>query len=75
MGGSNPFFRNSQAISLLMWDAIQFTHKEKKSFDFEGSMIEPIERFFRSFGSSPKNYFQIKKSNSLLFKFRELINI
>jgi len=75
MGGSNPLFRNSQAISLLIWNAIQFAHKEKKSFDFEGSMIEPIERFFRSFGSSPKTYFQIKKSNSLLFKFRELINI
>lgn len=73
MGGSNPKFRNSQALSLLMWHAIQFASKQKKSFDFEGSMIEPVERFFRSFGAKPTPYFEISKSNSSLLKIYQFL--
>jgi len=36
-------------------------------FDFEGSMIEPVERFFRSFGAQRVPYFGITK-NRHLFK-------
>ncbi len=71
MGGSNPKYRESQALSLLMWNAIKFSHQEKKSFDFEGSMIEPIEIFFRSFNADPIPYFQIKKTNSFILKIKD----
>lgn len=68
MGGSDPALRNSGATSLLLWQAIQFAATVTKTFDFEGSMIEPIERFFRAFGAQQKPYFVISKANSAPLK-------
>mgnify|MGYP001563138926 CR=1 FL=1 len=59
MGGGNPTLRNSGATSLCMWEAIKLASTVTKVFDFEGSMIEPIERFFRGFGAMQKPYFAI----------------
>lgn len=59
MGGADPELRNSGATSLLMWEAIKFASDVTKKFDFEGSMIEPIERFFRAFGARQVPYFQV----------------
>lgn len=64
MGGGDPELRNSGATSLLLWEAIKFSATVTKKFDFEGSMIEPIERYFRAFGATPKPYFTISKTNS-----------
>jgi len=64
MGGSDPELRNSGATSLCMWEAIQFASTVTKSFDFEGSMLEPVERFFRNFGAVQTPYFSISKTNS-----------
>lgn len=61
MGGTVPEFRNSGATSLLMWEAIQFAATVTKKFDFEGSMIESVERFFRGFGARQIPYFQITR--------------
>jgi len=61
MGGSDPDLRNSGANSLLMWEAIKFASTVTQSFDFEGSMIEPVERFFRAFGAKQVPYFQVSK--------------
>jgi len=68
MGGSHPDFKQSGAMSLLMWTAIQ-SAKEKKvmKFDFEGSMIKPVEHFFRSFGAEQMPYFEISKVSNPLF--------
>ena len=68
MGGSNPDLRNSGANSLCMWEAIKFASTVTKAFDFEGSMIEPVERFFRAFGAKQKSYFQMSKINSPVVK-------
>ena len=59
MGGGDPELRNSGATSLCMWEAIKFASTVTKKFDFEGSMIEPVERFFRGFGAVQKPYFSI----------------
>lgn len=61
MGGGDPELRNSGATSLLIWKAIKFASTVSKAFDFEGSMIEPVERFFRSFGGVQTPYYQISK--------------
>lgn len=66
MGGGDPEFRNSGASSLLMWEAILFATTVTQRFDFEGSMIEPVERFFRAFGARQVPYFQIIKDNKPL---------
>lgn len=53
IGGSDARHRGSGAASLLMWDAIQFAARTCPLFDFEGSMVERIARFFRGFGAEP----------------------
>lgn len=64
LGGGDPSLRNSGAASLLIWEGIQLASAMKKGFDFEGSMIEPIERFFRSFGAVQTPYFAVSKVES-----------
>jgi hypothetical protein len=51
VGGADPELRASGAQSLLVWDAITFASTVSAVFDFEGSMNEQIEPFFRSFGA------------------------
>lgn len=60
MGGGDPRLRNSGATSLCMWEAIKFASTVTKRFDFEGSMIESVERFFRAFGAKQVPYFSVK---------------
>jgi len=61
MGGSDPNLRNSGAGSLVMWEAIAFASTVSRQFDFEGSMIEPVEHFFRAFGGRPVAFFSLSK--------------
>jgi hypothetical protein len=68
MGGGDPELRNSGATSLCMWEAIKFAATVTQKFDFEGSMIEPVERFFRAFGARQIPFFQISKINSRVLK-------
>lgn len=56
MGGSDPQLRNSGVASLLMWEGIKQLSEKTKSLDLEGSMIEPIERFFRGLGGKQHKY-------------------
>ena len=62
MGGGDSTLRQSKANSLLIWEAIKFAIASGKRFDFEGSMMEPLEKFFRSFGAQQKPYFSISKN-------------
>lgn len=68
MGGGDPELRNSGATSLCMWEAIKFAATVTKRFDFEGSMLEPVERFFRAFGAVQTPYFTVSKTPSRLLK-------
>jgi len=61
MAGGDPELRNSGAGSLLMWEAIKFASTVSRQFDFEGSMIESVERFFRAFGGKPVAYLCLTK--------------
>lgn len=67
-GAADIEYKNSGAMSLLMWTAIQFSAGVTNKFNFEGSMVEPIERFFRSFGAKQTPYFEIRKTDSGLLK-------
>lgn len=68
MGGGDPELRNSGATSLCMWEAIKFAATVTKRFDFEGSMIEPVEKFFRAFGAQQTPYFTVSKTPSFILK-------
>jgi hypothetical protein len=59
LGGADPEFRGSGAQSLLLWEAIRFASERRLKFDFEGSIIEPIERVFRAFGALQLPYLHV----------------
>lgn len=59
--GADPSLRSSGAQSLLCWEAILFAGTVTKGYDFEGSMHENVERFFRSFGGSHVPYYFVEK--------------
>jgi hypothetical protein len=73
MGGGDPELRHSGATSLCMWEAIRFAATVTRSFDFEGSMIEPVERFFRAFGAIQTPYFAISRTTSWQLRCRRAI--
>jgi len=62
-GALDPDYRNSGGLSWLLWEAILQAKNRGLTFNFEGSMIKSIERYFASFGASPTPFFEIKKVN------------
>lgn len=68
MGGSDSSLRNSGAVSLCLWEAILFASKVTRSFDFEGSMMKPVEKFFRAFGAEQTPYFIVSNTSSILLQ-------
>jgi len=73
LGGGDPDLRNSGATSQVMWAAIRHASTVTQKFDFEGSMVESIERFFRAFGGRQKPIFNISKTNSKLLQLRQCL--
>ena len=63
LGGSDPDLRTSGAASLLMWEAIMRARRVTDIFDFEGSMLRPVERYFRSFGSRQAPYLCVSRAS------------
>ncbi len=60
MGGRSPEHTRG-APALLLWHAIRRAAEVTTAFDFEGSMIESVERYFRSFGARQVCYVQARK--------------
>ena len=67
-GVTTTKFKTSGSMSLLLWEAIKKSAKKTTAFNFEGSMVESIERYFRAFGGIQTSYFQISKTNSKVLK-------
>ena len=65
-GGGDPTLRHSGAHSLVLWEAIQYVADFTDTFDFEGSMLPGVERFFRQFGGIQTPYFAIQKGRPSL---------
>jgi hypothetical protein len=68
LGGGDPQLRNSGAHSLIMWEAILHAAKVSRTFDFEGSMVESVERFFRAFGAGQVPYHHVRQINNRWLK-------
>ncbi len=73
MGGIDPKYKDLGGMDVVQFESIKFALNSGRKFDFEGSMIESIEKYFRSFGAIQKPYFNISKINSKLLKIRQLI--
>jgi len=89
LGGYDSDNGHSGAQALAMWEAIRFSFNELKLdfFDFEGSMVPNIERFFRNFGGDLvtlhraeyfsndflRYMFNFSKNNDFLKKIRKVV--
>ncbi|EYB66480.1 hypothetical protein DEIPH_ctg105orf0001 [Deinococcus phoenicis] len=51
------------AAALLLWHAIGQAAQRELAFDFQGSMIESIEEYFRGFGARLTPYSHISKAS------------
>ena len=71
MGGIHLEYKDLGGMDLIQYESIKFALNNKLKFDFEGSMIENIEKYFRSFGVIQKPYFQITKTNSKILKIKD----
>jgi|TARA_B110000908_G_C10143837_1_gene398079 hypothetical protein len=66
-GGYDDALNQEGAGTLAIWEAIKLMKKNQvKTFDLEGSMIKPIEKYFRGFGGKLTPYFEVRKNSRLL---------
>ena len=65
MSGNDPQLRHSGAVSLLRWEAIKFAGGVTRCFDFEGSMLQPVERFIRAFGGRQVQFARLVRAGTL----------
>ena len=77
-GGGDPGLRESGAHSLILWECIRYVSQFTDVFDFEGSMIPGVERFFREFGAIQTPFFTITKGklsllNRVYLKMKRVI--
>jgi hypothetical protein len=66
LAGAEPSLRTSGASSLLAWEAIVRSGEHTDVFDFHGSMLQPVERFFRAFGAQQTPYLSVTKMSPAL---------
>ncbi|MBP7462126.1 MAG: GNAT family N-acetyltransferase, partial [Candidatus Delongbacteria bacterium] len=75
LGGHYRENRHHGAGPLAVWECIKKSRDLGLStFDFEGSMIQPIERYFRGFGGKLVSYYTINKAwlpLEILLKFKK----
>jgi Acetyltransferase (GNAT) domain len=64
MSARNAELQTLGANTLLYWEAIRLASEVSRVFDFEGSMVEPIEHYFRGFGGRQTPYFGISKAEA-----------
>jgi hypothetical protein len=66
LAGAEPHLRTSGASSLLAWEAILRAGEHTDVFDFHGSMLQPVERFFRAFGAQQTLYLNVTRMSPAL---------
>ncbi len=64
IGAADPEVKNEGVLALLIWEGLVYASELGLPYNFEGSMIEPIERFFRSFGAEQLPYPLVNKTPS-----------
>jgi hypothetical protein len=63
INGRDPDLQAFGANTLLYWEAITLASGVSRVFDFEGSMIEPVEHFVRGFGGRQTPFFTVWKAS------------
>lgn len=73
ISGINTNFRHSGSMNLLLYKAMEWNFGNTIIFDFEGAMLEHVERFFRSFGTKLVPHFKIAKTSNRLLQVMSLL--
>ena len=69
VSSKNPEIDDNHVMPALVWHAMKHSKSLGKiSFDFEGSMIPGVERFFRNFGGRRELYPILQKTNSMTWE-------
>ena len=63
MSAQDPSQKQNGAMTRLVWEALLRRRGAGQIFDFEGSMLEGVEGFFRGFGARPVSYLFIEKND------------
>jgi hypothetical protein len=63
INGRDAELQAAGANTLLYWEAIRLASEVSRVFDFEGSMLKPVEHFFRGFGGRQAPYLQVSKAS------------
>jgi len=74
LAGSNRTIQTYGAEYLLFWEMMKFASEHNLSYDFEGSIIEGVEKRNRSFGAIPKPMFQITKTPSKILSVKKFVD-
>ena len=74
LGGIDPLKKDLGAMDVILYESIKFAIETNRIFDFEGSMIDSIEKYFRSFGAVQTQYLQVFKTNSKLWKIKSALD-
>jgi len=73
LGGYDKENKHHGASALSLWEAIKYAKElGLQDFDFAGSMVPQIERFFRDFGGELTPYYRINKAKlplEIILKF------
>lgn len=73
LGGYDNAHKHHGAGALSLWECIKYANKiGLKEFDFEGSMVPQIEKYFRKFGGNLSPYYRVNKASiplEILLKF------
>jgi hypothetical protein len=49
-----------------MWQAIVDARATSREFDFEGSMGESVERYFRAFGGTQRPFLNVRRAGRIV---------
>ncbi len=68
MSAQNKSLHKTGHTEVLIWELIKYLSDKTVSYDFEGSMDEGIEYFYRSFGGEQTPFFQVVKYRNRLYE-------
>ncbi|MBA3828395.1 MAG: GNAT family N-acetyltransferase [Taibaiella sp.] len=74
MGAQKEDNKDPRIVTVILLHAImESKHRGNLTFDFEGSMDEGVEKYFRGFGGTRELYMIIKKNTSMRWNLKEMI--
>lgn len=68
LSGADPAYKNSSAVHLLYWSALQESGQQGRSADFCGSMLPGVEHVLRAYGARRQPHYRIYRARNRWFR-------